>query len=553
MTVVTGRQCERIWGRQRNHTYHICFNDDNSHFNDSSVCMGDSGGPFVCANDGGHTLAGLTSWGSKLCLMERTNLTRANESEQPGNKGSRPPLLPPCRVCGGKASGFHYGVNTCEACKGFFRRSFSRPEYVCAGNSDCLIQFWRRNNCPACRLRKCQEVGMSKQAIKTGRYSYEKKTQYIEEVKTSENIRCRCSDTMTQQADSTTSMHESPKTFEPACSRQNKHSVSGWRQLSCGTMHLDTDTTNAAERKSVRSSSMCNLQGTMLKKEEIQFSQYSSKDHPILPHQSLFERHPSDEENEKIINDLLTSQDQLLEDLDAFLDEIHMKKRQKEFHCRVQDQMVKSVVKCSDTPKSDLEIKRDEQMDKVAELMDSEFRNTISFIKAIPGWKTLDMEDQINLIKEGAAELWILGHCHCLDSELGVFTGEYDMTFQDAASMWTDIYVESVYKTSQKFNKLKLSKEELVVLKTIVLTFPDRCPMVRRDSVEKVQWRMMECFQYLCRKNGISFNKRFAKITDGLSGAREMTDKFKEIVKTIVCQWVIFEKFPLLKEFFNSF
>ena len=25
--------------------------------------------------------------------------------------------LPPCRVCGEKASGFHYGVNTCEACK----------------------------------------------------------------------------------------------------------------------------------------------------------------------------------------------------------------------------------------------------------------------------------------------------------------------------------------------------------------------------------------------------------------------------------------------------
>lgn len=27
------------------------------------------------------------------------------------------PLLPPCRVCGEKASGFHYGANTCEACK----------------------------------------------------------------------------------------------------------------------------------------------------------------------------------------------------------------------------------------------------------------------------------------------------------------------------------------------------------------------------------------------------------------------------------------------------
>lgn len=42
--------------------------------------------------------------------------------------------------------------------------------------------------------------------------------------------------------------------------------------------------------------------------------------------------HIYDEENEKIIKDLLTSQDQLIEDLDAFLDEIHMKKRQKEFH-----------------------------------------------------------------------------------------------------------------------------------------------------------------------------------------------------------------------------
>ena len=33
------------------------------------------------------------------------------------SSSSSTPLLPPCRVCGEKASGFHYGVNTCEACK----------------------------------------------------------------------------------------------------------------------------------------------------------------------------------------------------------------------------------------------------------------------------------------------------------------------------------------------------------------------------------------------------------------------------------------------------
>lgn len=32
-------------------------------------------------------------------------------------------FLPPCRICGDKASGFHYGANTCEACKVVFSLS----------------------------------------------------------------------------------------------------------------------------------------------------------------------------------------------------------------------------------------------------------------------------------------------------------------------------------------------------------------------------------------------------------------------------------------------
>ena len=38
----------------------------------------------------------------------------------PKRSGNCPPdgnLLPPCRVCGAKASGLHYGANTCESCK----------------------------------------------------------------------------------------------------------------------------------------------------------------------------------------------------------------------------------------------------------------------------------------------------------------------------------------------------------------------------------------------------------------------------------------------------
>ncbi len=32
-------------------------------------------------------------------------------------KRGRVTALPPCIICGEKASGLHYGVNSCEACK----------------------------------------------------------------------------------------------------------------------------------------------------------------------------------------------------------------------------------------------------------------------------------------------------------------------------------------------------------------------------------------------------------------------------------------------------
>ncbi|XP_041986348.1 photoreceptor-specific nuclear receptor-like [Aricia agestis] len=71
-----------------------------------------------------------------------------------------------CRVCGDKASGKHYGVPSCDGCRGFFKRSIRRNlDYVCKDKGRCVIDVSRRNQCQACRFSKCLRVNMKKDAV----------------------------------------------------------------------------------------------------------------------------------------------------------------------------------------------------------------------------------------------------------------------------------------------------------------------------------------------------------------------------------------------------
>ncbi|XP_078287380.1 nuclear receptor subfamily 4 group A member 1-like [Rhinoraja longicauda] len=73
-----------------------------------------------------------------------------------------------CAVCGDNASCQHYGVRTCEGCKGFFKRTVQKnAKYVCLANKDCPVDKRRRNRCQFCRFQKCLVVGMVKEVVRT--------------------------------------------------------------------------------------------------------------------------------------------------------------------------------------------------------------------------------------------------------------------------------------------------------------------------------------------------------------------------------------------------
>ncbi|XP_072016635.1 nuclear receptor subfamily 5 group A member 2-like isoform X2 [Amphiura filiformis] len=75
-----------------------------------------------------------------------------------------------CPVCGDKVSGYHYGLLTCESCKGFFKRTVQNKKvYTCIENRNCLIDKTQRKRCPYCRFQKCLKVGMKLEAVRPDR------------------------------------------------------------------------------------------------------------------------------------------------------------------------------------------------------------------------------------------------------------------------------------------------------------------------------------------------------------------------------------------------
>lgn len=85
-----------------------------------------------------------------------------------GTRAAPPSPSQLCAVCGDTAACQHYGVRTCEGCKGFFKRTVQKgSKYVCLAEKCCPVDKRRRNRCQFCRFQKCLAVGMVKEVVRT--------------------------------------------------------------------------------------------------------------------------------------------------------------------------------------------------------------------------------------------------------------------------------------------------------------------------------------------------------------------------------------------------
>nr|CAD7264360.1 unnamed protein product [Timema shepardi] len=110
----------------------------------------------------------------KMCAtpLRKGRLVPVKMCDTPLGKGMKEEDMPRrlCLVCGDVASGFHYGVASCEACKAFFKRTIQgNIEYTCPASNDCEINKRRRKACQACRFQKCLRMGMLKEGVRLDR------------------------------------------------------------------------------------------------------------------------------------------------------------------------------------------------------------------------------------------------------------------------------------------------------------------------------------------------------------------------------------------------
>ncbi|XP_062448637.1 peroxisome proliferator-activated receptor alpha isoform X2 [Rhea pennata] len=167
------------------------FLQDMENIQDISQSLGDDSSGALSLTEFQSLGNGPGSDGSVITdtLSPASSPSSINFATAPGNIDESPSgaLNIECRICGDKASGYHYGVHACEGCKGFFRRTIRLKLIYDKCDRNCKIQKKNRNKCQYCRFQKCLSVGMSHNAIRFGRMPRSEKAKLKAEILTGEN------------------------------------------------------------------------------------------------------------------------------------------------------------------------------------------------------------------------------------------------------------------------------------------------------------------------------------------------------------------------------
>ncbi|XP_041036120.1 vitamin D3 receptor B-like [Carcharodon carcharias] len=387
-----------------------------------------------------------------------------------------------CGVCGDKATGFHFNAMTCEGCKGFFRRSMKKKaNFTCPFNGNCSITKDNRRHCQACRLKRCQDIGMMKEFILTDEEVQRKKEMILkrkEEEAIKEAKKPKLSDEqeklivlLVEAHHKTYDVSYSDFTqFRPPVRAESKMEESEQSSSADPSQNLCSATSFDFSSCHPSSSECCNPSAGVSALTEAEFS-------------NIF----------GLFNDFGSSRQ--LEDFPM--------------------------------------------LPHLADLVSYSIQKVVSFAKAIPGFRELSADDQISLLKSSAIEIIMLRSNQSFTLEdmswnCGNDEFKYNLSDITKAGHSLDL-LEPLVKFQVGLKSLNLHEPEHVLLMAICILSPDRPGVQDRAQVERIQDGLSETLQSYIRAkhpppgNRLLYPKMIQKLTDLRSLSEEHSKQFQSL------------------------
>lgn len=460
---------------------------------------------------------------AELALPEKKKVKQKRKRQKQPNWTPPPLVLPPCRICDEKSSGYHYGANTCEACKGFFRRTLKKKSVDFKCKCDVTErEAWKRgpikNGCPACRYERCLASGMSKNAIKIGRYTVDHKTENIKEVKSLESI-----DTMIQSAiahaqaevndgadlDLPVLFGESQDVPDSCLEQSNSSGSPGDSETTITSFGLPLREIDYVAKRCldahltfVQSQPIVNTEN--LKQEHAEyFKQFTQRQKTFGKLQSISKEEYFDFFRSTGID--VDGRQQIL--------------------------------------KQGLEYRK-----YICE-------HLVGFARSIPGFSDLNIDDQASLVKASRTENYLVGIDKLLpfvSLELKVFTTPWGKTMHvnEVEALVPRDYAMAKCKTRMRLRDLDLSDTEIALFRAMLVTMPDRVQLVDPEGVETLHQKLVSCMQHMLHVRPGGSKNLLYKLTSLAVQFRTVAHKEEQFHKQLVTDWPLLSSAGLLRELY---
>lgn len=416
-----------------------------------------------------------------------------------------------CKVCGDEASGYHYGVDSCEGCKGFFRRCITQGmNHQCTNNQQCEMTPFSRNSCQFCRLKKCFAVGMSREASRLGRRPKRVKDEPIFE-------------TPIKQSEPNGSLLKISKS-SPVISEPVK--IKNEKIVDClAPFKLDNGSPNNVQNESESKSDSENEIG----------------DNGYFVETNISSAAQIQKENSQ----QRMHQIEMLTKLVHFSDKFITVERNNELEmirCSVIESHLRSwpttfeKIRKKYTEKPPRRLGLDKTSDQFTNSLVPMITDVVRFCKNIPGFSQINHHDQIQLLKQGSFEVIIVNSFMLVDAQNRLMLSfDMDCLMDQAClkKMRFGHFLNEIFELGCEVSALRLGDAELALIDALLIMNPDRGDLQDKDLIEEMQATVLHVlYKHLkCYRNG--GNELFLKLLKIIPQVQEINRRHSDTINSV--------------------